>query len=285
MNKLNKAIYTLMAGFCLCTLTSCSSYELLYEYYDDIDGYIVYSQESTVSRYNLMDSIQIAGLYAYKPVLGISSYTFYKCSNLRNVALPSNIKQIGAYSFSECHSLASIYFPKSLEVIDSCAFKGCALNKVNIPANVNHIGTGAFADCPLEEITIDYNNSSFDTTKDIHAIIHLEDKKLIQGCKNTVIPDYVKTIGAYSFYGTTLEHIDIPASVEEILNYAFYNCDSLSEINIPSTVKCIEDRAFSSNTKVNYSGTISEFLGIYQCTESGAKGLTITCSDGSYTYS
>lgn len=284
MNKLNKTICAAMALFGTMTLASCSSYELLYQYYDEFDGYVVYAQESTLSRYNLRDNIEIPDAYSYKAVIGVSPYTFYDCNYLKEVKLPSKIKQIGSYSFSKCYSMSYIGLPKSLEVIDNCAFKESGLKKVYIPSKVSFVGMGAFASCPLESIIIEEDNAIFDTTENINAIINVEDKKLVSGCKNTIIPDYVTTIGAYSFYGIKMESISIPDSVEEILNYAFYN-SSLKEINISNNVKNIENKAFSTNIKVNYAGTIDEFKGIFHCVIEDAKGLVVSCSDGTYTYS
>ena len=149
---------------------------------------------------------------------------------------------------------------------------------------MNFIGLEAFSGCPLEEIIIEEDNSLFDTTKDINAIVNVKDKKLLTGCKNTVIPDYVRTIGEYSFYGMEIEQINIPSSVEEILCYAFYNCNSLSEINVSSNVKRIEEKAFSIKTRVKYDGTIKEFFDIYKGSMEGARGLVVECTDGMYRY-
>ena len=287
MNLFKKLALVLMTTIFVYFLTSCSktSYELFYEYYNSLDGYIVYSEGTTLSRFNLKDNVEIPSLYSYKPVVGVSSYTFFECSNLQNIVLSSNLKQIGAYSFSKCVSLRNISLPNSLEIIDSCAFKESGLKEISIPSSIKFVGIGAFAGCPLEKINMDENNSLFDTTKGINAIVSKDDKKLIAGCKTTIIPDYVKTIGAYSFYGMDVEEINLPLSVEEILNYSFYNCNLLKKINISHNVKNIGACAFSSNTKVFYDGTMEEFMSIYHCSKNeSSSGLIISCIDGTYTY-
>jgi len=43
---------------------------------------------------------------------------------------------------------------------------------------------------------------------------------------------------------SNLEHINIPNSVTQIGQGAFYACDSLSHIDIPASVKLIHDYAF-----------------------------------------
>jgi hypothetical protein len=68
---------------------------------------------------------------------------------------------------------------------------------------------------------------------------------LIAGCKNTVIPNSVTSIGDYAFNGCrSLTSIDIPNSVTSIGGYAFDTCSSLTSIDIPDCVTSIGDYAF-----------------------------------------
>ena len=82
---------------------------------------------------------------------------------------------------------------------------------------------------------------------DCNALIETATNKLIQGCKNTVIPDGVTTIGKYAFDGCTgLTSIEIPASVTTIGKGAFYGCTGLTSIEIPASVTSIGEYAFQS---------------------------------------
>ena len=70
------------------------------------------------------------------------------------------------------------------------------------------------------------------------ALIKLDIKEL-------VIPDSVKSIGSWAFYGcASLTNIVIPDSVKVIGNRAFGNCSSLTSITIPSGVKKIRFGTF-----------------------------------------
>lgn len=62
--------------------------------------------------------------------------------------------------------------------------------------------------------------------------------------KEINIPGIVKTIGEFSFSRSGLESIYIPEGVETIKKGAFYHCDNLKEVVIPSTVTVIEKNAF-----------------------------------------
>lgn len=62
------------------------------------------------------------------------------------------------------------------------------------------------------------------------------------------IPDYVKEIGAYAFYGCgNLIEVSFgqSARLETLSDYAFANCASLGSFSVPSSVFDIGEKAFS----------------------------------------
>ena len=75
--------------------------------------------------------------------------------------------------------------------------------------------------------------------------IEIATNTLVLGCKNSVIPDYVQSIGNYAFYNCTgLTSITIPEGVTSIGNSAFSNCTGLTSITIPEGVTSIGNYAF-----------------------------------------
>ena len=60
-----------------------------------------------------------------------------------------------------------------------------------------------------------------------------------------VMPN-VKNIGAYAFYCcTSINNIDLPATLENIYPYAFAGCKSLESVDFPINLKTIQGNAFS----------------------------------------
>ncbi len=73
------------------------------------------------------------------------------------------------------------------------------------------------------------------------------------------IPEYITEIGDFSFARSGLTSVTVPEGVTRIGYGAFYHCDDLSDVSIPSTVTDIEGYAFAntpyiSNFKSNVSG-------------------------------
>ncbi len=82
---------------------------------------------------------------------------------------------------------------------------------------------------------------------------------MVLGCRNTVIPNSVKTIGSMAFQRCyDLVSIDIPNSVNTIGATAFGDCRALTSITIPSSVDSIANYAFASSglTSVTIPNTV-----------------------------
>ncbi len=169
---------------------------------------------------------------------------FYQCKNLTSVVLPDKISVIGKGMFEECFSLTDVTLPEGLTSIGMGAFKYCeSLTNITIPAGVTSIGAYGFSGCSgLSQITVDENNTVYDSRGNCNAIIETAANKLLFGCKNTVIPNGITTIGQDSFsYCSGLTSIIIPNSVTYIDAGAFYGCSGLKELTMPCSANFYND--------------------------------------------
>ena len=179
----------------------------------------------------------------------------YIGSNVTNYEIPSVINgysviEIKGSCFKEATNLQSITIPKGVVKIRQHAFADCLnLKSVHIPSTVDYIYHDAFTNCPnLASITVDKDNKRYDSRENCNAIIDSKyhDHELILGCKNTVIPTSVKSIGKYAFDKCTgLTSISFPNNIKTIGYYSFHGCKGLTSIVIPPAVKEIDVAAFS----------------------------------------
>jgi hypothetical protein len=100
----------------------------------------------------------------------------------------------------------------------------------------------------LESFSVAAENPTYDSRNDCNALIKTETNTLIQGFKNTVIPDGVTTIGSQAFYCcTSLTSIEIPASVTYIGSEAFQGCTSLTSVTIYAPSQASWNSVFEDN--------------------------------------
>ena len=86
----------------------------------------------------------------------------------------------------------------------------------------------------------------YDSRDNCNAIIEKSSNTLIAGCKNSIIPNSVTSIGDRAFLGCSgLTSITIPNSVTSIGDWAFADCNGLTSITIPNSVTSIGGSAFS----------------------------------------
>ncbi|MBN2766882.1 MAG: leucine-rich repeat protein [Paludibacteraceae bacterium] len=139
-------------------------------------------------------------LTAY-PVNTIPRNAFLAKSLLTSVVMPSGITAIGRSAFNRCQKLNNVVVPSSVTVIDTLAFRSCTgLADISIPSSVTDLKMGAFQQCGV---------NGFNFAEGLQRI----DVNVFQGCPN-------------------LTYVFLPASVEQIGNYAFLFTNRLQTINV-----------------------------------------------------
>lgn len=170
----------------------------------------------------------------------------------------NDVLYLGKHLLATDESLAGDYSIKpGIITVSDQTFVNCKeLKSVLIPKAVSFIGGGALDDCPnLERIIIDSENPCYDSSDNCNAIIitndmyyedetdlHYKAGTLLKGCKNTTIPDSVKSIDSearnrcekvkflYSknsyAYKFAKEHdipVELNSNIGKDVNCTFYN--------------------------------------------------------------
>lgn len=156
------------------------------------------------------------------------------------VEIPSSIggipvKEIDNSAFAE-KQMNSVVIPDSVEIIGNNAFYSCTeLSDIKFSANVYYVGDYAFTETKW-----------YDDLPDGQVIIGACLYSLKGGAPETlVINDNVKTVTEYiAFRDETVKKIVFPESIELIGNFAFYECENLSEVALPDKYITLDVDAF-----------------------------------------
>ena len=237
-------LFSLFSGMGINKVDAAEIYDGVWEYS------VINENEVEITAYNGSNTVvEIPETIGGKSVTSIGESAFADCMNLSNVLIPDSVTSIGNYAFYDCcNSLTNITIPNNVTYIGDYAFAECYhLTSITIPADVMSIGEGAFSGCiGLTTLKVDSSNQYYDSRDNCNAIIETSSNKIIAGCKNTVIPSSVTSIGDCAFYRCEgLTDITIPTSVTSIGFNAFMG-SGLTRITIPSSVNKIVEGAFSS---------------------------------------
>ena len=248
-----------------------------------IPAYVNYDGKTynvtSIDEYAFQSCSGLTSVTIPNSVTSIGDFAFIGCSGLTSLLIPSNVTSIGSWTFYNCRGLTSVTIPNSLTSIGDYAFYGCnGLTSVTIPKSVTSIGLYAFENCSgLVSVKVESGNIKYDSRNDCNAIIEKSSQTLIAGCKNTIIPNGVTTIGEHAFSGCDgLTSVTIPNSVTSIGKGAFYGCNGLKTIvsKLGSPVNIIYRVVYKDGTAINeYSFSGETFANAVLYVTKGTKSL------------
>ena len=223
-------------------------YRAFYEgnYQHEISGVVIPNSITTIGNSAFYYCDVLTSVQLPATITSIGNYAFYHCDKIPSINLPSSLRTIGNYAFGYCEDATVTSLPNGLQSIGRWAFVGCkGSTSLTIPASVTSIGGAAFCNWTnLASITVAAGNSVYSSPSGCNAIIETASHTLVQGCKNTVIPSNVETIGYGAFNShENLTSITLPSSLVIIDTLAFNNT-GLTSITIPASVRVINNSAF-----------------------------------------
>lgn len=180
-------------------------------------------------------------------------------TNLISIYLPFNTKKIEAQAFFFSEKLENISIPDDCRSIGWESFSACGLISVNIPRNVSFIDKLAFNRCyKLVSINVDSENRWYasidgmlcDKKQETLIYYPAAGKKIIN------IPNTVKEINEYAFYLSIYqEKLNIPSETVTIPYGIFKFLSGLSFIDVDVNSAC-----FTSIDGVLYDKSVSELI-------------------------
>ena len=237
----------------------------------------------------------LEGKVTIKPgTLTIARCCFEQCGKITEVEFPDSLLFIGEMNFLNCYALEKLELPPNIKRLGMHTFTGCLFEEIYIHENIEYLHSEAFANCPsVNSISVSPDNKIYESEN--NCVIRKEDKVLILGCKESVIPEGISAIGPRAFSGTaspkevkipdsaksigdnaffecdTLEKITLSKNLESIGRYAFACCDGIKSVSFPETIKKFENSAFWKCTRlknIEFSRNVGEvYFGLHSFSE------------------
>jgi len=172
--------------------------------------------------------------------------TLIKGANVEKYVVDANTEIIGKEAFRNCTSLDTIVLNNVIEIKEHAFLNCSSLQSLVIPDSVTNIKFNAFQGCKnIKSIKVSENNPIYDSRDNCNAIIETYANKLVIACNNSEIPPSVTEIGESAFYGCVLlRNIIIPDTIITIGPYAFERCEAIESIVLSNSLTSIKEGTF-----------------------------------------
>lgn len=223
----------------------------------NVDSTLILTATDTIHAYSFT-ATSIKNVKPSANLKYIGDNAFGECKELENIDLPSQLQEIGNSAFRNCTSITSIILPSSMQRIGEEAFYGCTLLKdVEILSAPYGLSADIFKGTPYEK-----------TLKaDDDGIVYINNVAIREICKQS-------TNHTIKFKEGTISIAPHFASYTRTREGGLYAAnDYVTSIELPSTIRRIDDNAFSSYFKNLESILINE--GVEEIGDNAFSGLKI----------
>lgn len=202
---------------------------------------VIVTQENNILYGSFYNCTMLQSINIPTTATTLGNYAFYGCTGLRNFTVPKTITEIGSDVLANCTGLTTATV--ECKEMGRNMFLNCTNLEIVHLKNVKYVSTSAFEGC-VALVTVDLNqgNGSEGT------ICTTINQKAFYNCYNLsdiVLPDSIVEIGTSAFENcSSLAFITMPNNLTTLNSRAFYNCDSLISIVIPENLVTIDSEVF-----------------------------------------
>lgn len=209
--------------------------------YDEAFTYDVYKSYAEITSYIGAGAIvNIPAEVEGVPVASIGREAFAGNTTITTVILPSSVVNIGLKAFFMCSSLREISLTY-IKAVGNEAFRGCALEEVQLPPILENLGKYSFAETLITEITL---------PKDLVRAGDYTFAGCSRLCKVTFAEGNTTITGRMFYNCSSLTEFEVPEQITTIEGYAFSSCENLTRISISKTVTTMKEGIFYNSPNV-----------------------------------
>ena len=204
------------------------------------------------------DAFRMSGLQKITLPLSVKSvgqYAFEQCKSLTEVDL-GNVESLSRGAFYKCEALNSIVIPDTVKDLrEDNIFMSCtSLANITMPAKAMPAAYDVFIDTAYYNTPSNWTDGALYIGNTLMCVNKSFDGTANYAVKDgtLVIADHAfNTMGGGSSYVKQLRTVTLPVGLKIIGDKAFYGCQSLTSINIPSTVSDVGERALEDTALYN----------------------------------
>lgn len=217
-----------------------------------------------IGDYAFYDNRSYSELTLPGTMTSIGSYAFARGYDFVKINIPDSVQSIGDHAFyrgeanNHVNPELTVYFYYNNGILCDNILDGQDVQHIIVADNIHTVGNNAFSNSPyLIDISLPDTIASFGAdcflndnsiTMSVRSVDgYIDDEIYKEKLKGVSIVNVDNTeIGNSSFYGNIWIKKATITGISNIGNYAFYNCNSITDVIINGTVEHIGEHAFDS---------------------------------------
>ncbi|MGX8692263.1 MAG: extracellular solute-binding protein [Clostridia bacterium] len=242
-----------------------------YNYHDSIQSCVISNGATSIGDYafNMCTALTIVTIP--DSVTSVGDYAFSDCNSLTSMTIPGRVTSIGMGAFRACGSLTSITIPASVTQIREYAFSFCnSLSEIRFLGSAPEINESCFSrvtatayypegdESWTEDVMQDYGGTitwiGYGTTSPIIASGEcgdnlpwtLDDQGTLTITGTGDMWDFsFQSLASWDEHCFTIRSLVIEDGATSIGEFAFNNCQNLTLVSLPNSLREIRQSAFN----------------------------------------